>query len=92
MSGLTRDEMAHEMRQAVLDLLDEICKADGFDTKARDAGRRALDKAMSVILAPDAPGVNWVFLDGLTAEEIRMATRVALRDDVLRALAPARPS
>ena len=91
-SGLSRDEIAREMRRAVLDLLDEICKADGFDVRARDAGWRALDKAMRALLSTDARGVDWARLDGMSAEQVRTVTREALRPVVMRELAPLRPS
>lgn len=84
--------MAREMRRAVLDLLDEVCKADGFDTRARDAGRRALNKAMTALLSPDAHGVDWARLDGMSAEQVRAVTREALHPVVMRELAPLRPS
>ena len=91
-AAVTRDEMAHEMREAVLALLDEICEADGHDTKARDAGRRALDKSMRALLSKHNNEVDWTALEGMSAEQIRAITREVLRPVVLRELAPLRPS
>lgn len=89
---MTREEMAHEMREAVVALLDEICTADGFDARARDAGKRALDKAMTALLSARSREINWSVLDGMSAENIRAVTRESLRPVVLRELAPLRPS
>lgn len=89
---ITRAEQIAAMKAGVIALLDEVCAADGYDTRAREAGKRALDKALSRILSAGADGVRWEAFDGMSAEEVSAATRAEMRDDVLAALAPLRPS